>query len=64
MIDQASVNIFWFKRVLKLHDNHGLFKVLQAGNVISIFIFDKEILDKIEDKKDKRINFVYKELSN
>jgi deoxyribodipyrimidine photo-lyase len=40
--------IFWFRRDLRLEDNHGLFEVLKNyKNVLPIFIFDPEILDKL-----------------
>ncbi len=51
--------IFWFRRDLRLSDNHGLFQALQASaKVLPIFIFDTEILLKLEDKEDKRIDFI------
>lgn len=63
MVDQ--INIFWFRRDLRLHDNHGLFKALKSGlPVLPLFIFDKDILDDLEDKNDRRINFIYQEIKN
>lgn len=58
-----KVNIFWFRRDLRLDDNHGLFQALsQNDKVIPIFIFDEEILSKLADKNDKRVTFIYQEL--
>jgi len=58
-----KVNIFWFRRDLRLNDNHGLFRALQNGlPVLPVFIFDTEILDKLNDKKDARISFIYSEI--
>ena len=55
-----SVNIFWFRRDLRLKDNAGLYHALKASlPVIPIFIFDKNILDKLEDKKDRRVEFIH-----
>ncbi len=55
----AKTSIFWFRRDLRLTDNHGLFKVLEASkNVLPIFIFDTEILSKLENKEDKRVDFI------
>lgn len=55
-----QVNIFWFKRDLRLHDNAGLYYALKEGKpVLPIFIFDKEILDKLEDKADRRVAFIH-----
>jgi deoxyribodipyrimidine photo-lyase len=54
--------IFWFRRDLRLEDNHGLFEVLKNyKNVLPIFIFDPEILDKLP-KDDARVNFIYEQL--
>jgi deoxyribodipyrimidine photo-lyase len=56
------MNIFWFRRDLRLKDNHGLFLALQKGNVLPIFIFDTTILDKLEDKSDARLSFIYQQI--
>ena len=54
-----KVNIFWFRRDLRLHDNAGLYYALKGEyRVIPVFIFDKIILDKLEDKKDRRVEFI------
>lgn len=54
------VNIFWFRRDLRLNDNAGLHHALRAGlPVVPIFIFDKAILDKLEDKADRRVVFIH-----
>lgn len=56
--------IFWFRRDLRLTDNAGLYHALKSGSkVIPIFIFDKNILDKLEDKKDKRVDFIHQQVS-
>jgi deoxyribodipyrimidine photo-lyase len=58
MKDQVS--IFWFRRDLRLHDNAALYYALKAGYpVVPIFIFDTDILDKLEDKQDRRVAFIY-----
>lgn len=57
-----TINIFWFRRDLRLNDNNGLFNALKNGNIIPIFIFDPKIIDKLDDKKDRRINFIFNEL--
>lgn len=62
---REQISIFWFRRDLRLNDNHGLLKALQSGlKVIPIFIFDKNILDKLQDKNDKRINFIYQQIKS
>jgi len=45
---------------LRLHDNAGLFQALKQGKpVLPIFIFDKTILDQLEDKQDRRVAFIH-----
>ena len=52
-------NIFWFRRDLRLYDNHGLSKATSENlKVIPIFIFDTSITDKLPSN-DKRVNFIY-----
>jgi deoxyribodipyrimidine photo-lyase len=56
----SKISIFWFRRDLRLHDNAGLYHALESGNpVLPIFIFDKNILDKLENKKDRRVEFIH-----
>lgn len=57
-----KVTIFWFRRDLRLHDNVGLYYALKENkNVLPIFIFDTEILDKLP-KDDARVNFIHDQL--
>jgi deoxyribodipyrimidine photo-lyase len=59
-----KVSIFWFRRDLRLHDNHGLFQALKhSSNVLPIFIFDTNILDALKDKADKRVDFIHRALT-
>jgi len=45
-----EVSLFWFRRDLRLEDNAGLWKALKSGvPVVPIFIFDPEILSKLQD---------------
>ncbi|WP_295767802.1 deoxyribodipyrimidine photo-lyase [uncultured Mucilaginibacter sp.] len=60
MDKKTPVTIFWFRRDLRLHDNAGLYRALKGTNpVLCLFIFDREILDKLEDKDDARVTFIY-----
>lgn len=55
-----EVSIFWFRRDLRLNDNCGLYNALkESETVLPIFIFDKDILDKLEDRKDRRVDFIH-----
>jgi len=59
-MDKQPVNIFWFRRDLRLNDNAGLYYALRDNNpVLCLFIFDRVILDKLEDKDDARVTFIY-----
>lgn len=59
-----SVNIVWFRRDLRLSDNAALYHSLRAGQpVLPVFIFDKQILDQLEDKQDKRVAFIHGAIS-
>ncbi len=57
---KQSINIFWFRRDLRLDDNAGLYHALKDKNpVVPIFIFDRNILDELEDKEDRRVEFIH-----
>jgi deoxyribodipyrimidine photo-lyase len=61
--NSAKINVFWFRRDLRLNDNCGLFRALASSKpVLPIFIFDTDILDKLESKKDRRVEFIYNAL--
>ncbi len=60
---KQQLNIFWLRRDLRLHDNSGLLQALSAGlPVLPVFIFDKAILDLLEDNNDRRVSFIYRSL--
>lgn len=55
--------IFWFRRDLRLNDNAGLHAALTSGfPVIPLFIFDQQILSKLEDRDDRRVDFIFQSL--
>lgn len=55
-----AVNIFWFRRDLRLDDNAGLYHALKEGiPVLPIFIFDRNILDDLSTKSDSRVHFIH-----
>lgn len=57
---KEQVNVFWFRRDLRIEDNAGLYYALKEGSaVLPLFIFDRHILDKLEDKADKRVAFIH-----
>ena len=62
---KQRISIFWFRRDLRLEDNHALFKSLTSSNkVLPIFIFDPEILKQFPDIYDKRVSFIYQSLED
>ncbi|RZF22264.1 deoxyribodipyrimidine photo-lyase [Halobacteriovorax vibrionivorans] len=59
-MSSKKVNIFWFRRDLRLKDNRGLLHALQSQKeVLPIFIFDTNILSKLEDENDLRVSFIH-----
>ena len=55
-----GTTIFWYRRDLRLEDNAGLFHALKNhDNIIPLFIFDSEILEKLSDKGDARVGFIH-----
>lgn len=57
-----KVNIFWFRRDLRLDDNVGFYKALHGKfPVLPIFIFDSEILSELP-KDDARVTFIFETL--
>jgi len=57
------VVLFWFRRDLRLSDNAGLFRALELGIPVQpVFIFDRSILDRLEDRTDARVQFIHGEV--
>lgn len=58
-----STAIFWFRRDLRLQDNAGLYHALKENkDVLPLFIFDSDILGKLEDPADRRVEFIHQSL--
>lgn len=56
-----KLTLFWFRRDLRLDDNAGLYRALtEQKNVLPLFIFDTDILDKLENKNDRRVDFIHR----
>ncbi len=59
-----KITVFWHRRDLRIHDNAGLYHALKSEYpVLPIFIFDRNILDKLEDKADARVDFIHSQLN-
>lgn len=57
------MNIFWFRRDLRLDDNKALFEALSNAATLPVFIFDKNILSELP-KDDARVTFISALLDN
>ncbi|MGA1226592.1 MAG: cryptochrome/photolyase family protein [Tamlana sp.] len=56
---KEPINIFWFRRDLRLDDNIGFYEALKSDYpILPIFIFDSEILEKLPED-DARVTFIY-----
>jgi deoxyribodipyrimidine photo-lyase len=63
-MSDTQLTLFWMRRDLRLQDNAGLYEALKNNrHVLPVFIFDSLILDKLQNKKDLRVQFIYHELS-
>jgi deoxyribodipyrimidine photo-lyase len=57
------MNIFWFRRDLRIDDNKGLYQALTSGEeILPIFIFDTTILNELP-KDDSRVSFIHELVS-
>jgi deoxyribodipyrimidine photo-lyase len=62
---ESKINIFWFRRDLRLDDNTGLYQALNAGSpVLPLFIFDTGILSRLGSKNDRRVDFIHRTLTD
>ena len=60
-----KVSIFWFRRDLRLEDNLGLYHALSSQHpVLPVFIFDTNILDCLDDKHDRRVDYIHQATSS
>lgn len=59
-----KVNVFWHRRDLRYTDNTGLFYALDEGiPTLSVFVFDTNILDDLDDPYDARVQFIHSHIS-
>lgn len=67
-VQGSEVYVFWFRRDLRLEDNRGFSVALRAARkagkpLIPIFIFDQDILERLEDEDDARVGFLHRTLA-
>ena len=56
----SSSVLFWFRRDLRSHDNVGLHQALTLyKKVYCVFIFDRDILNELPSKQDRRVEFIW-----
>ena len=59
-----KITLFWFRRDLRLEDNTALYHALQSEYpVVPIFIFETNILDKLDSKHDRRVDYIHQALT-
>jgi deoxyribodipyrimidine photo-lyase len=55
--------LVWFRRDLRDHDHAALAAALaNAGSVFCVFVFDREILDSLPTRCDRRVHFIRESL--
>lgn len=58
------MSICWFRRDLRLNDHAALFHALNSSYpVLPVFIFDSDILNHLQDSRDKRVSFIHSVLT-
>jgi deoxyribodipyrimidine photo-lyase len=63
-LSSEGISIVWLRRDLRLHDHTALYHALHSGlPVLPLFIFDRQILDLLPDRTDRRVEFIHHELS-
>ncbi len=56
-------SLFWFRRDLRAFDNAALHAaLLSSEQVFCVFVFDREILDALENKADRRVEFIWESI--
>jgi deoxyribodipyrimidine photo-lyase len=61
---KPKIVIHWFRRDLRLQDNAALSEAAKSEfPILPVFIFDPNILDQLEDRTDRRVQFVHEALN-
>jgi deoxyribodipyrimidine photo-lyase len=62
---KEEVSICWLRRDLRLKDNVALYHALKSSDkVLLLFVFDTNILNKLANKKDRRVAFIHESLAD
>lgn len=60
----TSSVLVWFRRDLRDYDHAALYHALKSNDkVYCVFVFDIDILDALEDKQDRRVEFLLESVS-
>ena len=63
MPQAATKSLVWFRRDLRDFDHAALYHALKhSTQVYCAFVFDTEILDKLTDKADRRVEFIWESI--
>ncbi len=58
-----NATLVWFRRDLRNHDHAALAEATRrAGRVHCAFVFDREILDALPSRRDRRVEFIRESL--
>jgi len=61
---KPKIVIHWFRRDLRLQDNAALSEAAKSEfPILPVFIFDPNILDQLEDRTDRRVQFIHEALN-
>ncbi len=65
MRTKEKVTVFWFRRDLRLFDNHALLNALKSETpVLPIYIFEKNLIDLNYDPKNRSVSYLYQQLKD
>ena len=52
-----TINIFWFKKDLRIYDNEALYEALKVGNVVPIYVIEQDLW-QLPDHSSRQWEFV------
>ena len=59
-LKQYELSLVWFRRDLRIDDHAALHHALLGSRrVLCVFVFDREILDALPSKTDRRVEFIH-----
>lgn len=59
-----TTSLVWFRRDLRDYDHAALYHALKSSQAVyCVFVFDPDILEKLTDKSDRRVEFIWHSVS-